>query len=364
MNFKGNDYIPADLSVLKNGMKINYSIYRENNGEFLLLCKDVIINKELLERFERLTYPNYRIYIPGTRYEEIIEQTCRTQNKPKKNPFFKDYEQVKESTSNMFNTIVTLDTVPHEVADELAKTVHKQVETTDVMQIIQSINSVRMVDEMLHEHSVNVALLNGIIGKWLKLDSDNLEALVKVGLLHDIGKLKIPQGILNKPGKLTEEEFESIMNHPIYSHELLVKSGYNDERILKSVIQHHERVNGMGYPFGLNIDAITDFARITAISDVYEAMVAKRVYKEAHSPFEILSWFAEGFYLELDYKYVMVFIESMIEEFKGKKVLLSDGREGTIMLIHSMNIARPIVKSDDEIIYTTNELRCVEIIEE
>jgi hypothetical protein len=114
MVFKGNDYIPADLSVLKNGMKIDYSIYRENNGEFLLLCKDVIINKELLERFERLTYPSYRIFIPGKRYEQIIEQTaCRTQNKAKKSPFVKSYEQVKDGTSKMFDTIITLDTVPH-----------------------------------------------------------------------------------------------------------------------------------------------------------------------------------------------------------------------------------------------------------
>jgi putative nucleotidyltransferase with HDIG domain len=298
------------------------------------------------------------------RHDEIIKETLGSKNKIKKNPFYKNYEEVKENASRMLDTISRLDVVPQEVADDIAKTVTKQVETTDITRIIQSINSVRKVDEPLHDHSVNVAMLNSIIGRWLKLDSDSLDALVKVGLLHDIGKLKIPQGILHKPDKLTEEEFDLIMNHPVYSHELLVKSGYLDERILKSVIQHHERVNGMGYPFGLNIDTITEFARITAISDVYDAMVAKRVYKEAHSPFEILSWFAEGYYLELDYKYVMVFIDSMIDEFKGKKVLLSDGREATVILIHSMNIARPIVKSDGEIIYTTNDLRCVSIIED
>jgi HD-GYP domain-containing protein (c-di-GMP phosphodiesterase class II) len=363
MAFSGNDYISADLSVLKNGMKIDFSIYRENNGEFLLLCKDVIINSELLERFERLTYPNYTIYVPSSKYGKIAKDTRQKKGKTKKNTFLRSFEQVRNNTSKMLDSINKFDVVPQEIADDLAKTVNKQVETTDVMHIIQIINSVRKVNEPLYYHCVNVALLNGIIGKWLKLDDDGLDALVKVGLLHDIGKLKIPQRILLKPSKLTEEEFDLIMNHPVFSHELLVRSGYTDERILKSVIQHHERVNGMGYPYGLSIDKIAEFARITAISDVYDAMVVKR-NGQTHSPFEILSWFAEGCYLELDYKYVMVFIESMIDEFKGKKVLLSDGREATVMMIHSMNISCPIVKVKDEIIYTSKDLRSISILEE
>jgi HD-GYP domain-containing protein (c-di-GMP phosphodiesterase class II) len=364
MVFSGSDYIPVDLDFLKSGMIIDFNIYRENNGEFLLLCKDVVINDELIGRFKRLTYPTYKIYIPNSQHKEIVQKTRKQQNKIKKNIFFKSYEQVKENTSKMLDKIVFSDSVPVEIVDELSRTVHKQVETMEISHIIQSINSVRKIDEYLHTHCVNVALLNGIIGRWLGLDTQSLAALVKVGLLHDIGKLKIPQRILNKPTRLSEEEFDLIMNHPIYSHELLVRSGYTDEQILKSVIQHHERVNGMGYPFGLNLNAITGFAKITSISDVYDAMVAKRAYKDAHSPFEILSWFAEGCYSELDYNYVMKFIDSMAEEFKGKKVLLSNGREATVLFIHSANIANPIVQSNGEIINTSADLRCVSIIDD
>jgi len=364
MEFGGNDYIPVKLDVLKSGMHISFSIYREINREFLLLCKDVVITDELLEKFARLTYPSYTIYMPNSKHEEIIKEVHGFKNSPKKAVFNRNYERVKDNAAKLMDKIVTSETVPMEVTEDLAQNVHRQVENAEISHIVDSINSVRKHDEYLHTHSVNVSLLNGIIGKWLKLPEDELGVLVKIGLLHDIGKLRIPERILNKPARLTEEEFGQIMNHPVYSHELLVKSGYTDERILKGVIQHHERVNGTGYPIGMDMTQITEFAKITAISDVYDAMVTKRVYKDAHSPFEILSWFAEGCYSELDYKYVTVFIESMAEEFRGKRVLLSDGREAQVMFIHSFNIAYPIVSANGEVINTSPDLRCVSLIGE
>ena len=367
-----NDYIPVSLSVLKTGMEIDFSIYRENNREFSLLCKDVTLTGELIERFSKLTYPSYNIYIPSAEYEYVIsgkpkkhvQNIQRNQVKIKKNAFFKNYEQVKENTGKIFDKIKFEDSVPAEAVNELTQTVHNQVETMEISHILQSINSVRRVDENLHTHCTNVALLNGVIGKWLKLDKTSLAALVKVGLLHDIGKLKIPQRILNKPERLTEDEFDLIMNHPIYSHELLIKSGYTEERILKGVIQHHERVNGLGYPFGLNINSITDFAKITSIADVYDAMVTKRAYKEAHSPFEILSWFADGCYSELDLNYVNVFLESMVNEFKGKKVMLSNGETATVLYINAMNFSFPVVQAGGEIIHTSADLRCISMLDE
>jgi len=360
----GNDYIPVSVNVLKSGMKIDYSIYRENNREFSLLCKDVVLTDELIERFRKLTYPDYTVYVPNAKFEDVTGNKPELTVKEKKEVFNKSYDRVKESAGKMFDRIADDDFVPVEVVEDLTRTVHSQVESMEISHILQSINSMRAIDEYLHAHCVNVALLNGVIGRWLNLDKKSLAALVKIGLLHDIGKLKIPQRILNKPTRLTEEEFDLIMNHPIYSHEILVRSGYTDERILKGVIQHHERVNGLGYPFGLNINAITDFAKITSIADSYDAMVTKRAYKEAHSPFEILSWFADGCYSELDLNYVNVFLESMVEEFKGRKVLLSNGQKATVLFVNAMNFAFPIVQAGGEIIHTSVDLRCVEMLDD
>ena len=364
MSIISGDLVSVKLDIFKSGMKIDYSIYREKNREFYLLCKDVVLTDELIERFKDLTYPHHDVYIPGAQYDNILREKNKQKNKLKRTVFKKSYEQTKQNTSKMLDRISKENSVPIEVAEELSKTMHKQIETMEISHIIQSINSVRQVDEQLHTHSVNVALLNGIIGKWLKLDKHDLAALVMIGLLHDIGKLKIPQDILNKPSKLNKAEFELMMKHPIYSSELLENSGFTDERILQGVIQHHERVNGMGYPYGLNIGSIIDFARITAISDVYETMITKKDYKGGRSPFEVLSWFAEGCYSELDFNYVMAFLESMVEELKGKRVRLSNGKAARVMFLHVSNFAYPIVELDGDIIHTSEDIKCVSIIDE
>ncbi|MCL1823521.1 MAG: HD domain-containing protein [Oscillospiraceae bacterium] len=364
MSFNSTDFTPVSLNVIQSGIVIDFSIYREKNGEFSLLGKDIVMTADVIEKFKRLTYPDFNIFIPNDKYKYVVNAVNRPPPKVKKNPFIESYEQLKDGASKMLENIASSDSVPVEVVEELTQSVHKQVETAEISHIIQSINSVRKVDEYLHTHCVNVALLNGVMGRWLKYSKQSLAALVKVGLLHDIGKIKISQEILNKPTRLNEEEFDLVMNHPIFSHELMVRSGFTDERILKGVIQHHERVNGMGYPFGSGISNITEFAKITSISDVYDAMVTTRAYKDAHSPFEILSWFSDGCYSELDYNFVSVFIESMAEELKGKKVLLSNGKTGTVMFVYSMNIGYPIVESEGKIVNTNANLKCVSVLDE
>lgn len=354
--------MPIGIDILLSGMRIDYNIYHERDGDFVLLCKDVILTAELISKFKKVTIPSNTIYIPKNQHKRIINDRNRLLGKEKTNLSFKGYAEIKAEITNLFNMISETSSVSDEAAGVLTDSVNTQLDTVEISRIIQTINSIREVDEYLPTHCVNVALLNGLMGKWMKLDKDDLRILIKIGLLHDIGKLKIPPEILNKPGKLTKDEFNVIKQHSVYSHEILKSSGYNDERILQGVIQHHEKVNGMGYPYGLIMDQITEFARITSISDVYDAMVAKRVYKEAHSPFEILDWFSEGCYSELDIKHVNTFLECMAEELKGKSVLLSNGKIGEVVYFYSMNFRFPIIRVGDEIINTTPDLYCLSLM--
>lgn len=145
------------------------------------------------------------------------------------------------------------------------------------------------MDENLQRHSLNVAFTNGVIGQWLKLPEPVIKKLVCAGLVHDIGKTKIPEEILNAPRRLTEEEFEIIKAHPVYSYELLWDNV--DEDIRLAARHHHERLDGKGYPDQIAGDEISLLARITAISDVYDAMISQRSYKESMIPFDVLEKF-------------------------------------------------------------------------
>ena len=354
-----NAYTPISLIDLWPGMEVRYSIYYQRDGDHVLLCRNVTLTREMLDRFARLTAPSYTIYIPNEYYQAVVEGKAKRERKSGAALAAKAaYEGVRSETENLLADIVRSDRVSVETAAAVADTVREQINTVEVSVIIEHINGIRKVDEYLHTHSLNVSLLNGLMGKWMRLDAAGQEELVKVGLLHDIGKLKIPPEILNKPAQLTPEEFRIIQDHPAYSREILENSGVTNRRILNSVLQHHEKGNGQGYPHGLLIQDIDDFARITAISDVYDAMVAQRVYKEAHSPFEILAWFATGCYSDLDIHYVTVFMDAMVEELKGKNVMLSDGTQAEVIYLHPSNFQYPMVRRGEEVISTSPGLYC------
>jgi putative nucleotidyltransferase with HDIG domain len=261
-------------------------------------------------------------------------------------------------TSILLDDVAKTGKVDTEQAVTITKNIQSQINTEDSSLILYAINQIRSEDEYLYTHCLNVAYLNGLVGKWLKLKPQEQSDLVEIGLFHDLGKLKISSSILNKPDKLTDDEFEEIKRHPVLSLEMLMKSGVRNKVVLEGVIQHHEKVNGTGYPKGLGIREITEFARITAISDIYDAMVTKRVYKEPCSPFVILNEFMKTGYSELDIKYINIFVNCMIDELKGKVIILNDGTEATVRLVDPRKVLYPIVEIDGEVVRTDDKLYC------
>jgi len=198
-----------------------------------------------------------------------------------------------------------------------------------------------------------------MIGTWMKLPHDEIDSLIKIGLLHDIGKLRIPAEILNKPGKLNADEFTEMKKHTQYSFEILTLSGETDKHVLDGVLSHHERLNGTGYPNGSNMSQVPLSSRITAVSDVYDAMVARRAYKDRHSPFEILEEFAVHKFSDLDISIVNIFLENMPLALTGKNVLLSDGRTAKVIYVNPHNFSHPIIELEGKPISTGAGLECV-----
>ncbi|MCL2052866.1 MAG: HD-GYP domain-containing protein [Oscillospiraceae bacterium] len=364
MNFD-IDFTSINVNFLIPNMNIDFDVYYKTptltGMEYVLLCRNVVLNEELIKKFRRVTAPHYVVYVPNQNYESTFKHYVEGHIEQEV-VHFEGYNNIKEDTNEVFADISKSHKISKEKAVGISQTINEQLHTVAATEIIKSINSIRKVDEYLYTHSVNVSFLNGLIGRWLKYDPANLETLIKVGLLHDIGKLSIPPEILNKPAKLTPAEFAVMKQHPTYSYNILIESKIEDEGILKGVVQHHEKVNGTGYPMGLSSDAITAAARITSISDVYDAMVAKRVYKDAHSPFEILSWFSEGCYSDLDINYVNIFLDCMVEELKGKKVVLSDDSIATVLYVHKKDFNYPIVELNGEVVHTDKKRNCIRML--
>ncbi|MDR0222048.1 MAG: HD-GYP domain-containing protein [Oscillospiraceae bacterium] len=378
------DNVPVRIDNLPVGVYLECKIYFLKSGELSLLSENQVLDEALIERFRKIISPEINVYIPkkyvagffdkgiylGFNEDEArkikesggsatsAETAATVSEKAKLRVVMENHDGIKRETSGLLDDAAKNGRINEKRRAQISEDIQEQLEISDISHIIQSINRIRAADEYLYSHSVNVAFLNGLMGKWLKLDKKRFDELVEIGLLHDVGKLRIPPEIINKPAKLNPDEFEEIKKHPVYSLDMLVKSGVKNRALLTGVVQHHEKVNGTGYPSGLPSDKITEFAKITAISDMYDAMVTKRVYKEPHSPFVILEAFSHEGYSELDITYVKMFIDCMIEELKGKKILLSDGTVATVMLVNPRNLLYPIVEVNGNILATSRDVYC------
>lgn len=209
-------------------------------------------------------------------------------------------------------------------------------------------------DDVTYAHSLNVSMLCHIFGGWLKLTSEEIKDLTIAGLLHDIGKTLIDPSILNKPGRLTPEEFNIVKTHSRLGYEA-IKNQSIPPSVKSGILMHHERVDGSGYPLGLKDTDIPQFAKIIAIADIYDAMTSNRVYHSKFSPFTVLRMFEQESFGLLDTHLLFVFLENIAHNYLGEKVRLSTGEEGTVIFIHNTSPSSPMVQIGDKVIDLNKE---------
>lgn len=221
--------------------------------------------------------------------------------------------------------------------------------TKNSIEMFDMLHNMRAVDDSIYAHSLNVALISGMIAKWLKLSKEDLDVLVLAGLLHDVGKTKIRPEILDKPEKYTDEEFALVKKHPIFGYSILnaIPDSELDPRVKNAALMHHERCDGTGYPKGLKGDEIDDFAQIIAIADVYDAMTAARSYRAPLCPFQVIAAFEKDGLQKYHPKFILTFLEHIASTYQSNRVLLTDGRGANIVMLNKQMLSRPIVQVDD-----------------
>jgi putative nucleotidyltransferase with HDIG domain len=189
-------------------------------------------------------------------------------------------------------------------------------------------------------------MISRILGKWLKWSSADLDNLLLAGLLHDIGKITIPADVLNKEGKLTDEEFELIRSHPRAGYDL-IKDLKIDSRIKKAALQHHERCDGSGYPMKSKEIVLDDFAMVIAIADVYDAMTAARKYRAPLCPFQVIREFERDGYHKYKTEFLLTFLRRIATTYQNNRVILSDGQAAKIILLNQNSLSEPLVQLND-----------------
>jgi len=214
-----------------------------------------------------------------------------------------------------------------------------------------SLGRIRQMDQYTFEHSVSVGVLLIAFAKAMGLDRDVIQQIGIGALLHDIGKIKVPDHILNKPGKLTDEEFAVMKSHVVHSEKILTATAGISATAIAVAAQHHERYDGTGYPRGLTGDEISLYGQMAAIVDVYDAITADRCYHKGQSPTVVLRKLLEWSKFHFNPELVQHFIHTVGIYPVGTLVRLDSGRLAVVLEPGEKDLLHPVVR----IIYDTNK---------
>ena len=222
-------------------------------------------------------------------------------------------------------------------------------DTRGGIHVFDILHNMRDYDDSTFNHSMNVALICNVFADWMHMSAMEKEIATVCGLLHDIGKLRIPERIVKKASRLTDEEYDLIKTHPMEGYNILFESRFISS-VQNAALMHHERSDGSGYPLGLKGNQIDKFAKMVAIADVYDAMTAARVYRGALCPFKVIEMFEQEGLSMFDPEYILVFLENIVQTYIRNWVRLSNGKEGEIVMLNKQRLSRPVVLCGTEFI--------------
>lgn len=249
-------------------------------------------------------------------------------------------EEIKDTFKKVDNKVSLENQV-----DDIKSVLNKIMEDVlDRKNSIVDIIDMKMYNEYLFHHSVNVAILSMIVGMSMGFNSYDLYKLGLGALLHDVGKLEISNDILNKEGKLTEEEYEQVKTHSQQGYEKLKDQEQIPSTAKIVILQHHERYNGEGYPNGKAGEDIHVFSRIVSVVDVFDALISDRPYRKGVVPSEAMEYILGGAGSLFDKRVVGHFFKKVAAFPVGSEVVLNDGRQGLVIENFESYSLRPRVR--------------------
>lgn len=226
-----------------------------------------------------------------------------------------------------------------------------------------NIDTLKFSDEYTFQHSVDVATIAMLIAKNSDMSESEIQKIGMAGLLHDMGKSKIPNEILNKAGKLTEEEFGIMKNHSLFGYQILKEKGGIPKEVLMGVLQHHEKLNGKGYPMSATVEKIHPYAKILSIADIYDALVTERPYKKAFSQQDAIEMIM-AMTDELDITFMRNFLGIVILYPVNSIVTLSNGEKAKVLKNNAQYPLRPKVIGlrTGKVYDLSEDIRCASLI--
>ncbi len=352
--------------LLENGMRIDQAIL-DGSGR-ALIAKGAYLDDFQIEYLQTKGVngvyiregeedPQEDIVIP-LYTQEVIAKT-RVEDRAKVRLSESVRKQVGEGIQYLYNNTEesSFAEATHNITNELMNAIFEN----DAIAV--DVGMLKVSDEYTFKHSVDVATIAMIVGRQYGLNKEQVHEIGIAGLLHDVGKSKIPNEVLNKPGRLDENEFALMKQHSLFGFQILKEKNTFSDGIMRGVLQHHEKINGAGYPLGVDESKIHTYAKIISVADIYDALVTDRPYKSAFSKRDAVEMIM-AMTQELDIKSMTSFLESVILYPVDSIVQLSNGEKAKVVENSTKYLLRPKVVGiqSGKIYNLAEDINCASII--
>ncbi|MCR5311554.1 MAG: HD-GYP domain-containing protein [Lachnospiraceae bacterium] len=338
---------------LKPGMVTAEDVYTYTNQ--LLIPKGTVLGDKAITKLEFYSIINLKVedefdkdYLSKPAFYEDKSYAERVKASPEFLEFKKRFDEEVPKFQNMLDSLA-VNRMQLSLDNLLEFTLNLISSPNGYISVFDMLHNMRQYDDLTYVHSINVALMCNVFARWLKMSEDESKLATLCGLLHDIGKVAVPEDIIKKPGKLTESEYTIVKKHTFEGYNALKKHNA-PEHILNSALMHHERCDGTGYPFGIKDNKIDTYAKMVAIVDVYDAMTSARVYRGPMCPFKVIDIFESEGIQKYDTRFIMTFLENIVNTYMLNRVKLNDGRIGDVVFVNRSSLARPTIKCNNEFI--------------
>lgn len=319
-----------------------------SNGK-VLLADGVIITDSILNKLKNIYIIHYvEVYTENSDTVETLSFKEKT---------VKEIEiSLTEFSLNLqaiFNVMSKLDAYDIEEIKAFSKKI--QEEFKSVGSIIRNIIFYGSGDDCIYRHSINVTAISFILGKWIGLKEKELDLLTYSAVLHDFGKTKLDKFLIAQKNKMDCKDNEATKTHPVLGYKFIKKIPNIDSNISYSVLMHHERADGSGYPLHITGDKINKYAKIIAIADLFDEVSSNRYSEKIKGPFDALKVIQDQSLTKLDTNFCNIFLNHIVNYYLGENVLLNDNRSCKVVQIQMNNLTKPLLLNDSVFLDLTKE---------
>ncbi|MBR1396294.1 MAG: HD domain-containing protein [Selenomonadaceae bacterium] len=328
----------VSIERLETGMILARTV--TNDDMVIVLSEGTLLNDSHITRLKMLDIPV--VYIKDD--FDLSQNYQQASAVIKKNAAFShDFDVVAKYAEDVFKSIKDGD-MPKEKTDKVAAHILPMADNSGTIDFLFSLSH---LNTSLALHSERVAILAGILAKWMHFNWEEIRVVVSAAFLHDVGKIKFPERLIDKDvSKMNDEDLAEYKKHCVDGEQILKKAGFSDI-IQKVALSHHEKMNGTGFPNALSAEAIHPYARIVAVADTYDNLTSERPGEVKQTPFYAVSYFVREIYSSLDPVVCVPLLNRIKDSLIGSHITLSNGKKGIVAMYPNDFSALPIISLED-----------------